>query len=176
MIKLSLTVLVAALLVSAPVLVSGKEKAFFTVTVSPGSIASAHREDNAYYQPRLAREAYIKRQIEGRGTQSMFNPKEFNVTKSVTWNRTNDKVWDSPEYRDSDSDGDGGLVGIDNDRTPPTYTQGRTVTPAYIENIVNMRDYAYKLKMIGVRGGRDDGWVNALRISCTLDDSKYKCD
>ncbi len=75
MTKLSLTILVAALLVSVPALGSG--------SYYPGAEhASVHQLTagvGPLYQERLTREAYIKRQIEGRRTQSTFNPSGLRV-------------------------------------------------------------------------------------------------
>ena len=75
MTKLSLTILVAALLVSVPALGSG--------SYYPGAEhASVHQLTagvGPLYQERLTREVYIKRQIEGRRTQSTFNPSGLRV-------------------------------------------------------------------------------------------------
>ncbi|MCZ6642154.1 MAG: hypothetical protein O7F71_11320 [Gammaproteobacteria bacterium] len=157
MTKLSLTILVAALLVSAPVLVSGKEKAFYTVTVPPGYTASVHREDNAYYQPPLPREAYIKRQIDG--TQSTFNPKEFTFPKSVVWQ----------QRQGLDSDHDGNATGV-----PVSVTVGESSVDSNL--LVNKLRGAIKLSesvplIRDVKSMNDEldnmvgGYISHLRVA-----------
>ena len=169
MTKLSLTVLVAALLlVSAPVLVSGKEKAFYTVTVSKGYIASVHQGNDAALNARRSTwdadwdgapsYTYLIG-VTPQGTQSRSKGEQHKIFdySQGRWTPSAREAYTQSESarRDHGSDMPDGYARM-KIRTPipgPINRPGRD-SPQFIERGHDK----------GVRGGRDDGWAYGTQL------------